>query len=63
MRQHTTKRNGGSDQCIQLLISPDRELQMAWRDTLDFEIFGCVTREFENFGRQVLEDGGNVDGG
>jgi hypothetical protein len=32
-------------------------------DALDFEIFGCVSGEFENFGSEVLEDGGQVDGG
>lgn len=32
-------------------------------DTLDFEILGGVSGEFENFGGQVFEDGGDIDGG
>jgi hypothetical protein len=36
---------------------------MAGRDTLDLEILGGVAGEFENFGSQVLEDGGDIDSG
>ena len=31
-------------------------------NALDFKIFGCVTCEFEDFGCEVFEDGGDVDG-
>jgi hypothetical protein len=34
---------------------------VAGRDALDFEVFGRVAGEFEDFGGQVLEDGGDVD--
>lgn len=36
---------------------------MARRDSLDLEILGGVSSEFENFGCEVFEDGGDVDGG
>jgi hypothetical protein len=36
---------------------------MARCNTLDFQIFGCVTCEFEDFCGQVFEDCGDVDGG
>ena len=61
--QDTTKRDGRADQCIQLLVSSDRELQVARRDTLHFEILGGVASKLEYFGRQVFEDCGQVDGG
>jgi len=36
---------------------------MARGDTLDFEVLGCVAGEFEDFGSEVFEDCGYVDGG
>jgi hypothetical protein len=36
---------------------------MTWGDALDFEILGGVACQFEDFGSQVLEYGGEVDGG
>ena len=36
---------------------------MTWRDTLDLEVLGRVTGEFEHFGGQVFQDGGTVDSG
>lgn len=36
---------------------------MARGDALDLEVFGRVAGEFEDFGREVFEDGGYVDGG
>ncbi len=36
---------------------------MAGCDSLDFEIFGGVTGELEDFGGEVFEDGCDVDGG
>lgn len=36
---------------------------MAGCDTLDFEIFGGVAGKFEDFGCEVFEDGGDIDGG
>ncbi len=63
VRKNTTKRDGCSDQGVQLFITADGQLEMSGSDTLDLEILGGVTCKFENFGSQVLEDGGDVDGG
>lgn len=35
---------------------------MAGGDTLDFKIFGGVTSKFEDFGCEVFEDSGDIDG-
>ena len=35
---------------------------MARRDALDFEILGRVSGKLEDFGGQVLENGGEIDG-
>ena len=35
---------------------------MAGSDTLDFEILGGVTGKLEDFGCEIFEDGGNIDG-
>jgi hypothetical protein len=36
---------------------------VAGSDALDFEIFRGVTSQLQDFGGQVFEDGGDVDGG
>mmetsp|Transcript_18701 Transcript_18701/g.53581 ORF Transcript_18701/g.53581 Transcript_18701/m.53581 type:complete len:228 (+) Transcript_18701:2615-3298(+) len=63
VRNHTATRNGRLDQSVQLLVTPDRQLQMPRRDTLHFEIFGRIAGEFEHLSGKVLENGGRVDGG
>lgn len=63
MWQNTTERDGRADQRIQFLVSADGELQVARSDTLDLEILGCVSCQFQDFGREVFEDGGDVYGG
>lgn len=35
---------------------------MAGGNTLDFEIFGGITSEFEDFSGEVFKDGGDIDG-
>jgi hypothetical protein len=37
--QHTTERNGGTDQGVEFLVAADGELEMARRDALDLEVF------------------------
>ena len=63
MRQDTTKGDCGADECVQLFVTANGELQMARCDTLDFEIFRCVAGKFQDFGGQVLENGSHVNGG
>ena len=61
MRQDTTEGYGGADQSIELLISADRELEMARCDALDLEILGSVAGKFENLSGEVLEDSCDID--
>jgi hypothetical protein len=63
VRDDTSSGDGGLDEGIQLLVSPNSELKMAGGDTLHLEILGGVTRQLEHLSREVLEDGGGVDGG
>lgn len=58
----TTEGDGGTDQSVQFLITTDGELEMSWSDTLDLEILGSVACEFKDFGSEVLQDGGDIDG-
>ena len=63
MWQDTTERDRGADEGVKLLVAADGELQVTGRDALDFEILGSVAGELEDFGGEVLEDGGDVDCG
>ena len=37
-------------------------MQVSRGDTLDFQIFGCVTGKFEDFSSEIFKDGSYVDG-
>ena len=63
MWKDTTEGDSRADEGVELFITTDGELEMAWRDALDFEIFGGISGEFEDFGSEVFEHGGEVDGG
>lgn len=56
--QDTSEGDGGADECIEFLVAADCELQVTWRDALDFEILGGVACKLEHFGGQVFQDGG-----
>jgi hypothetical protein len=51
-----------SEKLVQLLIVPDGELQVTGDDTGLLVVAGGVASQFEDFGGQVLEDSGQVDG-
>ena len=63
MRQDTSERNRRSDERVQFLVTSDRELKMTRGYALHFEVFGGVAGQFEDFGCEVFEHGGDVDGG
>lgn len=63
MRQNTSKGNGGTDKRIEFFITSDSELEMAWRDALDFEILGSVACKLENLSSQVFKNGSQIDAG
>ena len=51
-----------SEKLVQFLVVSDGQLQMTWNDTGLLVITGGITSQLENFGREVLEDGSEVDG-
>ena len=62
--QDTTLGNGDmAQQLVQFLVVADGQLQMAGDDTRLLVVAGSVAGQFEDFGGQVLEHGGQVDGG
>lgn len=62
--QDTTLGDGDvTKELVQLLIVPDGELQVAGDDTCLLVVTGSVASQLENLSREVLEDGGQVDGG
>ena len=63
VRDNSTSGDGGLDQGVQLLVSPDGELKMPWRDPLHLEVLGGVSGQLQNLGGEVLEDGSGVHGG
>ena len=42
MRQDTAERDRGTDQRVELFVTANRQLQVSWRDALDFQVFGRV---------------------
>ena len=62
--QDTTLGDGDVGQeLVQLLIIADGELQVTGDDTSLLVVTGGVSGQLENFSTQVLQDGGEVDGG
>ena len=63
VRDDTTARNRRLDERVELLVAADGELQVPRRDALHLQLLRRVSGKLEHFGRQVLEDGGCIDGG
>ncbi len=61
MWNDTTTRNRCLNKRIQLFISTNSKLQVSGRNTLDFQVLACVSRQFEYFSSQILENGGTVN--
>ena len=58
----STASDGGLDQSIQLLVSPDGELEMSGGDSLHLQVLTGVAGQLEDLSSEVLQDGGAVDG-
>jgi hypothetical protein len=52
-----------TEELVQLLIVPDGELKVAGDDTGLLVVARSVASQLENFGGEVLENSGQVDGG
>lgn len=63
MWQNTSIGDCGADECVELLVTADGELEMARRDALDLEILGGVACKFQDFSGEVFQDSRQVDGG
>ena len=58
----STASDGGLDQSVQLLVSPDGELEMSGGDSLHLKVLTGVAGQLEDLSSEVLQDGGAVDG-
>jgi len=63
VRDDTTTGNGCLDECVQLFVSSDGQLQVTGSDTLHLQVLGSVACQLKNLSSQVLEDGCGVDSG
>jgi len=61
VRDDTTASNSGFNKSVELFVTADSQLQVAWGDALDLEVFASVTGQFENLSREVFENGSGVD--
>jgi len=52
-----------SEKLVQLLVISDGELEMTWDDTGLLVVAGGVASQFQDFGCEVFENSGQVDGG
>ena len=60
--ENTTLSDGDSRQeFVQLFIIADGQLQMSWDDSGLLIVASGVTGQLENFSREVLQDGSQVD--
>lgn len=59
--QHTTIRDGRLDQLVELFVAPDGEVEMSWHYPLRLQVRRRVAGQFEHFGDEVFEDGGEKD--
>ena len=62
VRDDASSSNRGLDQRVQLLVSPDGELEMSGGDSLHLQVLTGVAGQLEDLSREVLQDGGAVDG-
>jgi len=62
--ENTTLGNGDvAEQLVQFLIVPDGELEMTGDDTGLLVVTGGVASQFEDFSREILKDGSEIDRG
>ncbi len=59
----TLRDDDRAEERVELLVVADGELEVAGHDTRLLVVAGGVTGELEDLGGEVLEDGGEVDGG
>jgi len=61
--ENTTLGNGDvAEQLVQFLVIADGELEMTGDDTRLLVVAGGIAGQLEDFGRQVFENGSEIDG-
>ena len=64
VRKNSSLSDGdGSEEFVQFLIVADSQLDVPGDDTGPLVVLGGVSGELQEFRGEVLEDGGEVDGG
>jgi len=58
---YSSSSDGGLDQRVQFFVSSDCELQVSGSDSLDLQVFGRVSCEFENLSGKILQDSSSVN--
>ena len=61
VRHDATSRDGRLDQSVQLLVSPDGELEMSGGDSLHLQILTGIAGQLEDLSSEVLQDSRAVD--
>ena len=54
VRDDTTAGDSGFNKRVELFVTADGQLQVAWGDALDLEVLGGVAGELEDLGGEVL---------
>jgi len=62
VRNDTAARDRRLDERVELLVAADGQLQVARVDALHLEVLAGVAGQLEHLRREVLQDGGAVDG-
>lgn len=58
----TTTGNGRLDQGIKFFVTTNGQLQVSWRNTLDFEVLAGIAGQLQDFGRKIFQYSRRVDG-
>lgn len=61
VRDDPTTRNCRLDEGIEFFVTTNGQLQVPRRNTLDLQVLASIASQLEDFGREVLQDGGSVD--
>lgn len=57
VRDDTTTGNGSLDQGVQFFVTPNGQLQVTRRDTLDLQILAGISGQLQDLSSQILQDG------
>lgn len=57
VRDDTTTGNGSLDQGVQFFVTPNCQLQVTRRDTLDLQILAGISGQLQDLSSQILQDG------